>query len=343
MAVSIVNGVPDSDQDNPKAAHAVAAIHERIAQATVFILPGGAREAPENVWSGTIIRTPGDRLVVLASKHMFERDELGDEPCRVCWYRCADTLEPFAPIRVEHPGDVDVAAFLVRPDREGPMRAHAIAYSAVVPWITDAEPDDTVFLSGYPANLIAVTRDHAAPRGTLGFTNIAYGVNVRYLVRDDRDRVALEWREMVVRPDPTIRELPPPNGMSGGALWYLEPREKPAGAIWQPGSASGLSACRAHGTRTRASQKSRAPIAGSIGSEMRSRSSIWRHGEGGSREPDPARRPPLAERGAILRPGWRGARSGAGPTGAAAEPGGAHVACRARVSAGVLARLEVGE
>ncbi|MCB9595078.1 MAG: hypothetical protein H6719_20340 [Sandaracinaceae bacterium] len=219
---------------DPKQAHAFKAVYARIAQATVFILPGARTAAPTDVWSGTVVHSPGGRLVVLASKHMFERSDLGDRPFRVGWYDCPDTLDPFAPPRVEHPDDVDVACFLVPRDREGPMREHAISHAHVVPWIAEAEDDDTVLLSGYPTKMMALEIDHRARRGTVGMTNVSYALNVQDLGRDDRGRVTLEWRDMVVDPDPTIRELPPPNGMSGGALWYLDGRENVAGAIWQP-------------------------------------------------------------------------------------------------------------
>jgi hypothetical protein len=184
-------------------------------------------------------------------KHLFEDPW---DVVSVGYTGCEHIIENFVHEQHYPPGDFttepDVAVIVPKD------HSRAVLDSVAVDWSSVTTNGDDVFeptkrfavLTGYPWAYVSHRVNHATKTGVQTLGSVASQAMV---TGRDRDRFVLDWNEVTVQQvnadHPAARgsaadvvarasvgdtvKLPPPNGMSGGALWAFEPV---SGGFWYP-------------------------------------------------------------------------------------------------------------
>jgi hypothetical protein len=224
--------------------HALQAAFAFVSRGLVVLTPGEADQRATENGSGIVVRTPGNKLVILTVQHLFE-DAPPETQYRASYPECSDGEVYDVAERVIRPNDseLDVAIVVVR------ERARAGLERAAVPVSNVAAADDGevtekqwCVVAGYPA--IEELRDVDLParrvRQTFGSVTALCVPNGR----DPKGLLRVDWQDGTIHsaaseakryPDRNVGStelLPEPHGMSGGVLWRFE--RAPLTEIWSP-------------------------------------------------------------------------------------------------------------
>jgi hypothetical protein len=224
----------------------IAAIQNYASRFSVAIRPTPSSTANEWVGSGTVVRTPGGKLVVLSAKHVLEEIAKIDGHVAVGFGPTGISIPSdgvcMATTLLFGPEGVDVGLFVLNP-----TAATYLADSISVNDIgsssdTGIEEGDAFVAVGYPWQLVHDQADYAAHVNWHFFSKIIYTVKVRGL--DRRGRYEMNWNNGIAPQEashllPNLAaqlvsnggpHVPPdPPGVSGGALWRFR---GPPRLIW---------------------------------------------------------------------------------------------------------------
>lgn len=201
-----------------------SAAHARIGRSVVFFAPSRANERANSVSTGTLIRTPRGRFVVLTAGHCV--DEVGTRPHTLGYFNCLGAVDDPFEQTIGGPPGVDVAALVLKSHVPPFVAPFAVESGRV------ASSDDVAIsemqwcvVAGYPAATVSNEREGTVIHQMFG------GVSYACIVEgtDSRRRYRIAWAEGVVQyaaPHTGIAVgsteiLPEPHGISGGALWRV--------------------------------------------------------------------------------------------------------------------------
>jgi hypothetical protein len=195
-----------------------------VSRSLVCIVP---QRVPEVVSSGTAIRTPGGRVVVLTAWHCV--NDLDENPPSITQDSWPHGVQRALTEAIEGPDGCDIAIAIPSAEaHEVLVRARCTIESASVATATDDGVDSSQWLlmGGYPAELGSVSVDHAAEIVTLNRGSMIY--TFPSVERDAlRNRYRIPWIEDAEAPSPR------PQGISGGPLWRVD-TGTPQNEIWTP-------------------------------------------------------------------------------------------------------------
>lgn len=210
---------------------ALKAAGEYVRRSSVCLIGPFSQDGEEiPIGSGTAIRTPGGRVVVLTAAHNFETG--GERAIAYFGMPPGRALRGVAS-RLHVCDGIDVALFEVRGDGTRSLLPLSVDLDAIGA-AEAVEPDFQYVVAGYPSGFIFTPEKH---------THVLHAVanNVRGVGIDDQGRYRFRWDRAVLPREivqalalPSAKlELPHPRGISGGALWRFQPMHEP---VWSPTS-----------------------------------------------------------------------------------------------------------
>lgn len=219
---------------------ALGALQEYARRPVVFLVDGpiGTIEIEKAAaGSGTLVRTPRGRTLVLTAKHNFE----GAPPTGMSIGGEANSVSNALGTRWEHPSAaVDVAVTMISAEAERVFGGLAVPADAVATTTdTELSKQNPMILCGYPA---LYRRTLVQSKTTLlhEFACVSYATSVAPDL-DSKGRYEAHWKEAALTSsDPVFPTIPPgetfeivhPRGISGGPLWRF--RSVGEGNLWSP-------------------------------------------------------------------------------------------------------------
>lgn len=219
---------------------ALGALQDYARGPVVFLVDGpvGTLEIEKaKAGSGTLIRTPRGRTVVLTAKHNFEDlpptgMSIGGE---------IGSVSNALGARLEHPSaTVDLAVTMISADAEGMFGRLAVPADVVAATAdTDFAKQNPMILCGYPA-MYRRTIVQSKATALHEFACVSYATLVEPEL-DANSRYQARWKEGArTSADPVFPAIPAgetfdlvhPRGISGGPLWRF--RSVGEGNLWSP-------------------------------------------------------------------------------------------------------------
>lgn len=215
-------------------------VHQFAQRGLVFLVDGPIGPSMHRAanGSGTLLRTPLGRIVVLTARHVLEDDRPSE--FAIAGRSQPEGLDDAVGREWWHP-DVDVAVALLKQHAASVLGTHAVS-SDVVAETGDATigGHQAALICGFPASYRDSEVDHHARRVEVNFPSVSYLTLADGIDAKGRHRV--QWGEGVVgdRDRPGLRGVAPgelfnlahPGGMSGGPLWRFT--KVPKGEVWDP-------------------------------------------------------------------------------------------------------------
>jgi hypothetical protein len=226
------------------------AMHRYFSRSLVFIGYGPplGRGGPRENGSGTLIATPGGKIVVLSAKHILEDMPPDGFSLGGQVLVSGGVHEPF----VRHWScpdrkfEIDVALALLTDAAAESFRDAAVPLSMVARSDEDASCD-SAYLCGFPFDYRVYEVDHQAKFVSQNVSVFTYLTKVEGL--DEKLRYRVTWTEGIphsvtenmsalgVEEGKTFKHKRP-SGISGGPLWKFD--RVPPDQIWSPSVASRL-------------------------------------------------------------------------------------------------------
>lgn len=200
------------------------AINEFIQYSCAFLLPGSANHVAPAVGSGVIMQTEQGHITILTAKHIAE--EARSEEYRLGIFNCTNSLSDFVAGILLCPDDVDVGLLIVKDMLSSKIRNLAVTYNLVSLENHKIVAQDSLVLSGFPAEISRYERD----KSEQGFTVLNYWCVPENVSYDGKGRYLLEWKDATVWRGDRAFDLPSPEGMSGGPLWRF--RKPISTSLW---------------------------------------------------------------------------------------------------------------
>lgn len=216
------------------------AVQEYVARPLVFLAEGaigpGMRTTPNG--TGTLLRTPGGRVLVLTARHVLEDDR--PEQWAIGG-KISHGIDDALGAEWLHPNlDLDVGLALLKPHAAAALESYALAHSAVAEDGAFRSEDHQAILCGFPGAYRSAEIDQRAGRATVHFQSLTYGTTVDGL--DAKSRYKVRWQEWYSHDDAAADllkaksgepvRLEHPRGISGGPLWRFDYARE--GELWDP-------------------------------------------------------------------------------------------------------------
>lgn len=217
-----------------------------VSRSLVCLAQQHASERVNALASGTAIRTPAGRVVILTAWHNVS--DLQENPCSLVQDSWPSAVQRGLTHAIEGPADCDVAIAIPSPQaHEVLIRARCTVDSGSIATSMDDTVDSTQWLvvGGYLGQLTSETVDHSKKTVTQSFGSMTY--DFPSAARDAlRRRYRIPWIENAVvnSVNPidaratSLRvgdseALPRPYGVSGGPVWRVQ-TGTPPNEIWTP-------------------------------------------------------------------------------------------------------------
>ncbi|HEX4335268.1 MAG TPA: Fic family protein [Polyangiaceae bacterium] len=217
-----------------------------VSRSLVCLAQQRASERVNALATGTAIRTPGGRVVILTAWHNVS--DLQENPWSLIQDSWPSAVQRGVTHAIEGPADCDVAIAIPSPQaHEVLVRARCTVDSASIATSNDDVVDSTHWLvmGGYLGALTSEAVDHSRKTVTQSFGSVTYAFP--FAPRDAlRRRYRIPWIENAVVSSlnpidaraASVRvgdsePLPQPHGVSGGPVWRVQ-TGTPPNDLWTP-------------------------------------------------------------------------------------------------------------
>lgn len=227
----------------PLEREAYDAMHQFAQKALVYLVESPLAASLDNApnSSGTLVCTPGGRVVVLTARHVLT-DKVPGVGVTVGGSGDSNGVPNALGREWLHPDpEIDVALVELAPAAAARLGARAFAANIVAP-SDDANvgADQATVINGYPFAYRRKAVDHRAKIVAVVFTSISY-LTIVAPERDRQGRYRVTWgRALLAEPDELIQpgvrpgdqfHVGEPHGISGGPLWRF--MKVPKTEVWE--------------------------------------------------------------------------------------------------------------
>lgn len=225
-----------------------SAVLEYIQASLVAIVDGPPNEPKfkRHSGSGTLVRTPANKIIVLSADHVLKDVgagfSLGAEGIKTIG-------DPFAAIWKHPDATVDVAVALLQPRAAEACGQQAINWQSIAAAGDDWVEGEPAIVCGFPVDYRVERVDEVRKVVTQSYVPVAYTTLVHGT--DNAGRYKLAWGDAFARDDDRNPLLPVfdikpgelfqqkrPTGVSGGPLWRLRPLD--TREIWSASRAADI-------------------------------------------------------------------------------------------------------